>query len=70
MKTFTITYHIKFTIDFAPHYVFNKHKELFNLKTERKIKQVMVGGSIGYVINGKFYSLTYLKKHLSKTNKL
>jgi len=69
MSTFTVTYTIKYELSFANYYVWNKYKECFNLKTGRKIKQVMVGGSIGYIIDGKFKSLKYLKKFLIKPKK-
>jgi hypothetical protein len=41
-------------------------KMLVNLKTGRVIKQVTKGGSIGYIVDGKFYSLTKLREHLEK----
>jgi len=63
MNSFTISYTIKFVIKFAQHYVWNQHNELFNLKTGRKIKQVRSGGSIGYVIDGVFYSCKKLKEN-------
>jgi hypothetical protein len=66
MHTFTVTYSIKYVIDFADHYVFNKHRECYNLRTGRRLKKVRKGGSIGYVIKGKFYSLTALRRHLIK----
>lgn len=69
MKTFTVTYTIKFQLSFAPHYAWNQHNECYNLKTGRRIKQAMVGGSIGYVIEGKFKSLKSLRKHLIKPQK-
>lgn len=66
MNSFTVTYSIKYVIDFADYYVFNQYKECYNLKTRRRIKKVKKGGSIGYVIKSKFYSLTSLRKHLVK----
>lgn len=69
MHSFTVTYAIKYVIAFAPEYVFNKHKECYNLKTGRRIKKVMQGRSIGYNIKGKFYSLTRLRSHLQKPQK-
>ena len=66
MKTISITYTIKFEVDFAPEYVFNKYKECFNAKTGRRIRQVYNNGSIGYSIRGKFYSLKKLKPYLRK----
>jgi hypothetical protein len=42
---------------------------LVNLKTGKILKQIMKGGSIGYVIKGKFYSLKRLKQSLVKIEK-
>jgi len=39
---------------------------MVNLKTTRIINQVSKGGSIGYIINGKFYTLTKLRNSLVK----
>ncbi len=40
-----------------------------NLKTNRIIKKVYNNGCLGYNIEGKFYSLTYLRNHLQKIEK-
>lgn len=69
MHTFTVTYSIKYVVDFADHYVFNQHRECYNLRTGRRLKKVRKGGSIGYVIKGKFYSLTKLRTYLAKPKK-
>jgi hypothetical protein len=61
-----LKYSYKYRILFATNYVFTKCGKCVNLKTNREIKQVMQGGSIGYSINGKFYSLTYLRGRLEK----
>jgi len=66
MQTITVTYTIKFVISFATEYVFTKCNLCFNAKTGRKIKQVYNNGSIGYIINGKFKSLKYLREYLIK----
>jgi len=66
MNTISITYTVQFEVDFAPNYKFTKKKECFNAKTGRRIRQVYKGGSIGYNIKGKFYSLKRLRKHLQK----
>jgi hypothetical protein len=66
MITISITYTCKYRIDFAPHYVFTLCGKCFNLQTNRPIKKVSKCGCIGYVIKGKFYSLTKLKQHLEK----
>lgn len=69
MHCFTITYTITFIIDFAPYYAFNKYRELYNLKTGRRLKKISNNGTLGYKIKGKFYSLKKLRKHLIKPEK-
>jgi len=54
---------IKYVIKNNEHYVFGVDNNLYNLRTNRKIKQVRNGGSIGYIISNKFYSCTYLKEN-------
>ena len=66
MHTFSVTYTVLFQIDFEPNYVFNEHRECFNLKSGRRIKKVTKNGIIGYNIKGKFYSLKKLRPHLIK----
>jgi len=51
-------------------YVFiEKYNFLVNLKTGRILKQITKGGSIGYIINSKFYSLTKLRQSLARIKK-
>ena len=69
MQTISITYALVWQINFATNYKFSKCKKLFNCKTNKEIKQIMNGGSIGYCINGKFYSLKKLKLYLEKIPK-
>jgi len=63
MNTFTVTktlkqtYHVK-DID---GYSFCSDKKLYNLKTGNEIKQTVNGGSYGYWIQSKFYTLKRLK---------
>ena len=59
MHTFSVTYTVLFQIDFETNYVFNEHRECFNLKSGRRIKKVTKNGMIGYNIKGKFYSLIF-----------
>jgi hypothetical protein len=66
MNTISINYTIKYELDFAKHYKWLNDNSCFNAKTGRKIKQTLCGGSIGYVINGKFRSLYFLRKHLQR----
>ena len=55
----------KYRLNFAPNYVFTTvPKLLVNTKSGRIIKQIMKGSTIGYIINGKFYSLTKLRECL------
>jgi hypothetical protein len=72
MNIVTITYRYKYCIKFAPNYVFTLCGLCVNLKTSRLIKKVKVGGSIGYVIQGKFYNLKKLREQLIivKTEKI
>jgi hypothetical protein len=61
----SLEFHCKYRLNFAPNYVFTTNpKMLVNLKTNRIINQVMKGSTIGYVINGYFYSLDKLRKNL------
>ena len=40
-----------------------------NSKSGRLIKQVLKSNCIGYILNSKFYSLTYLRTKLEKITK-
>lgn len=61
----TLYLYCKYRIKFSPNYVFTiKPKLLVNLKSGRIINQIMKGSTIGYIVNGKFYSLTKLREYL------
>ena len=64
MITISVNYTCKYRINFANEYVWTICGKCYNTKTERLIKQVYKSGCIGYVIRGKFYSLTKLRKSL------
>jgi hypothetical protein len=66
MNTITVTYALVWQISFAPEYKFSKCKKCFNCKRNSQLKQVMQGGSIGYNIRSKFYTLNYLKSKLER----
>lgn len=67
----SLEFSCKYRISFAPHYVFTiRPVMLINMKTGRQINQTMKGGSIGYVVDSKFYSLTSLKKSLELIPKI
>ena len=69
MNTISINYTIKYELGFSSNYKWLNDNSCYNIKTGRKIKQTLVGGSIGYCINGKFHSLKFLRKHLIKPEK-
>ena len=70
MSGISITYTPKYQISFATEYKFTKCGLCVNTKTGRKIKKVYNNGSIGYSIRGKFRSLTFLRRHLEKVNRV
>lgn len=66
----TLNFTCKYTLDFDTDFVFiEKYNFLVNIQTGKILKQVMKGGSIGYVLKGKFYSLTRLRQSLVKIQK-
>jgi len=69
MDSISITYTIKYELDFATKYKWLNNNQCYNSKTGRIIKQVYSGGSIGYCINRKFFTLKYLRQHLVKPKK-
>lgn len=69
MQTLSVTYTYNYCIGFAPNYVFTTNKLCVNIKTNRIIKKVYNSGCLGYNIQGKFYSLTFLRNHLTKIKK-
>ena len=69
MSTISITYTCKYCISFAPNYVFTICGICYNTQTQRPIKKIIKGGSIGYNIKGRFYTLAALKKQLTKIKK-
>jgi hypothetical protein len=64
MYTFSIDYTCKYQLSFADNYKWSTCGKCYNAKTGRLIKQVIKGGCIGYVIQGKFYSLKKLRTKL------
>lgn len=64
MIVISIHYTCKYRIKFAHNYVFTLCGICYNLKTGRVIKQVMKSNCIGYIIEGKFKSTTYLRNNL------
>lgn len=64
--TISNTYSLVWQISDAENYKFTKDGKCFNAKRNKELKRVIVGGSIGYCINGKFQSLTKLRSKLIK----
>lgn len=61
----SLQFSCKYRLKFAPNYVFTERpKFMVNIKTGRVISQVSKGGSIGYIVDGKFYTLTRLRECL------
>lgn len=56
----------KWQLSYAPHYIFDKDGNCYNSKTGKKLKMCYVSRCIGYNINGKFKSLSFISKHLEK----
>lgn len=69
MHTISINYTLVWQVKFATHYKFTKCKKMVNCKTCKEMKKVMNGGCIGYCLNGKFYSLAFLRNHIEKIPK-
>lgn len=67
MITVSRTYDLIWQLSDSPQYQFTKDGKCFNIKTGNQIKKTLVGGSIGYCINGKFQSATSLRNKLTKT---
>lgn len=66
MNYILIRYTLKWEVIFATHYKFTTCKKLVNTKTGKMLKKVSQSGSIGYVLQGNFYSLSKLKNHVQK----
>ena len=64
MVEFTTKHIAKYRLKNAPNYVYSTDKICFNTKTGRVIKQILKGSTIGYIINGKFKSLSVLRSEL------
>ena len=70
MNSISINYVLKYQLDFAENYKWTEKGMCFNSQTNREIKKVVCGRSIGYCIKGRFYALSTLRKHLVKIEKI
>ena len=69
MNTLSIRYTYNYRHNTYHNYVWTICGKCVNLKTGRVLKQVYNNSCIGYNINGKFNSLTKLRKQLQKIPK-
>lgn len=67
MIVITVDCPLVWTLKFNNNYGFTSCGKCFNIKRGKELKQVMQGGSIGYNIAGRFYTITRLKKEFIKT---
>ncbi len=65
----SIDYALHWQLKAYPHYKFTKCGKCFNVKTGNQIKQVLQNRCIGYRINGRFKSLSCLRKELIPISK-
>ena len=56
----------KWVIECHPLYFFSEEKKLYNINTGKEVKPVLKGYTIGYNLNGKFYSRKQLKPLIKK----
>jgi len=61
MKDYSLIYISKWQIKGFPHYAFLDDKRLFNYKTNRFSKKVVINYSVGFNLDGDFYTLKTLK---------
>ena len=54
----------KWYLTIAPHYKWTKSKICINTKTNRVIKKVYKERCLGYLIDGEFKSLSFLRKYV------
>ena len=64
MDRISISYNLKWRVNFAHNYKFTECGKLINTKTNRVLKKSMIGYSKGYSIKGKFYTLNNLRNYL------
>jgi len=67
MKTLQKKYRIKWIIE---GYSISECNKIFNSKNGRELKQSMVNYSIGYYLNGKFRTLSWIKKNCKKVERI
>lgn len=70
MITVSNTYNIDWRLKFAPNYAITNDGIVINVQRNKVLKRTVVGYSIGYYIESKFYTLKYLRTQLVKQQKI
>lgn len=70
MDSITYTIEIKWRIKGFENYGFGSDRNLYNLKTNRKMKQCYNSGSIGYWLGKEFKTIKVLKELVFKPKKV
>ena len=65
----TINYNLKWQLKSAPNYRFTDNGICINTLRGKQVRKVVVSGTKGYCINGKFKSVSQLRKELIKIEK-
>ena len=65
----TINYNLKWQLKTAPNYQFTDNGICINTLRGKQVRKVVVSGTKGYCINGKFKSVLQLRKELIKIEK-
>lgn len=66
MITISNTYSLVWVYKLDPKYQFTSDGICVNIKTGRVIRKVIVGGSKGFCLNGKFKSIKAIRTKLTK----
>lgn len=62
----SITKNIEIVWIIENNYGISRNNEIYNLKTNRKLKQSLVNYTVGYYLKGKFRSLKYIRQNCKK----
>ena len=62
----TVNYNLKWQLKSAPNYQFTDNGICINTHRGKIVRKVVVSGTKGYCINGKFRSVLQLRKELIK----
>lgn len=72
LKTMQITlkYNLVWQLKTSPNYQFTDDGICINVKRGKQVRKVVVSGTKGYCINGKFKSVLQLRKEIIKIEKI